>query len=129
MKLRFRLALALAAVLILGLALVWNRFHQQGRVRDGVGFIGNTSAHVMVMDDRNQIQWLEDGRIQRWTGKPRSASETVWFDGHKVHRFSWGQAVSRKGAVIRFLPLRIDVLDLEHLEGKCYSPRDGGPHD
>jgi hypothetical protein len=127
MKLRFKLALALAAVLALGLVLVWNRFHQQGWVRGGVGFIGDTSAHVLVMADRNQLQWLEDGRVQRWTGKPRTESESVCFDGHKVHRFSWGQAATRKGAVIRFLPQRIEVFDLEHLHGECFSPRSDGP--
>jgi hypothetical protein len=129
MKLRFKLALALAAVLAFGLVLGWNRFHQPGWVRGGIGFIGNTSGHVIVRDERNQIQWLEGGIVRRWTGKQRTESETVYFDGHKVHHFSWGRAISRKGAVIRFLPHRIEVFDLEHLDGEYYAPRNEAPHE
>jgi hypothetical protein len=84
---------------------------------------------VIVRDERNQIQWLEGGAVHRWTGKPRTESETVYFDGHKVHRFSWGKAVSGEGAVIRFLPHRIEVFNLERLDGEYYSPRDGAPHE
>ncbi len=129
MKLRFNLILALTAVLAIVLVVGWNRFHHPGWVRGGVGFIGNTSGHVFIFDERNQIQWQEGGAVHRWTGKPSTETETVYFDGHKVYRFSWDRAVSRKGAVIRFQPHRIEVFDLEQLEGEYYSPRDGAAHE
>jgi len=129
MTFRFKLALATALVLATGLVYGWNRFHQQGRVRGGVGFIGATSGHVFIRDERNQIQWQGGGAVHHWTGKSRIEPETVYFDGQKVYPFSWGRAVSRKGAVIRFLPHRIEVFDLEHLDGEYYSPRDGEPHE
>jgi hypothetical protein len=129
MTFRFKLALALALVLATGLVYGWNRFHQQGHARGGVGFIGNTSGQVFIRDERNRIQWQGSGAVHHWTGKPHTEPETVYFDGQKIYPFSWGRAVSRKGAVIRFLPHRIEVFDLEHLDGLCYSPRDGEPRE
>jgi hypothetical protein len=47
----------------------------------------------------------------------------VYFDRHEVHRASWAGVFSRKGFLIRFLPGRVDVIDLEDLRGEYYSPR------
>ena len=124
MNLRTKLTLAVVAFLAIGLGIVWFRFHQPGWVKGGLGFIGKNSGHVFVREERNKITWQEGDLVKNWTGRPRSEAETIYFDGHEVYPFSWSRAFSRKGFVIRFLPNRVEVFDLQHLDGDYYSPRE-----
>jgi hypothetical protein len=122
MKLRTKLIILFVA-LTLVLSCGVYRFNKPGLAKNGIGIIRNDAGYVFVRGERNQIQWQEDDVIHRWAGKPRTQSETIYFDRHQVHRFSWGNVVSGKGFVIRFMPNRIQVIDLENLEGESYSPR------
>jgi hypothetical protein len=88
-----------------------------------VGLIGQDAGHVVVGGERNQIQWREGEVVHHWVGKPRTQPETVYFDGHEVYPASWAEVLSRTGFLIRFLPNRVDVIDLENLLGEYYSPR------
>ena len=124
MKLRTKVASAMIVLLAVGLSVVWIRFHQPGWVKGGLGFIGKNSGHVFMREERNKITWREGDQVFNWTGSLRTQAETIYFDGHKVYPFSWNRVFYRKGSVIRFLPNRIEVFDLEHLNGVSYSPRE-----
>jgi hypothetical protein len=124
MKLQTKLSSALVVLLAIGLGYGWRRFHQPGRVKDGWAFIGKNSGCVFVSEERNKITWEEADQVLGWTGRLRSEAETVYFDGHRVYPFSWSRVFPPKGFIIRFLPQRIEVFDLGHLNGKGYSPRE-----
>jgi hypothetical protein len=119
---RTKTSILLVAAIAAGAGLGLYRLHQPGLAKGGVGLIG-TDAFVTVGGERNRIQWREGEIIHHWVGKPRAQPETVCFDGHQVHPASWAGVFSRRGFLIRFLPNRVDVIDLEKLKGEYYSPR------
>ncbi len=122
MNRRTRTSILLVAALLGCVGLGLYRLHQPGLMKGGVAPLAK-DAHVMVRGERNEIQWQEGESVHHWIGKPRSQPETVCFDLHEVHRASWAGVFSRKGFLIRFLPGRVDVIDLENLKGWYYSPR------
>ncbi len=122
MNRRTKTSLFLVCLLLAGVGFGLYRFHQPGVTKGGVGPIG-TDAHVILRGERNQIQWQEGDIIHHWVGKPRAQPETVCFDGRQVRPASWEGVFSRRGFLIRFLPNRVDVIDLERLKGWYYSVR------
>lgn len=123
MSRRTKTSLLLVAVLAACAALGLSRLHQPARAKDGVGVIGPDAGQVIVRGVRNEIHWQEGGVVHHWVGKPRAQPETVCFDGRQVRPASWAGVLSRKGFLIRFLPNRVDVIDLENLKGWSYSGR------
>lgn len=123
MKRQTKTSILLVAALVAVAGLGLYRLHQPGVTRAGLGAIGNGAAHVLVRGDRNQIQWQGGEVIHHWVGRPRAQPETVYFDGHDVQPATWANVLSRRGFLIRFLPNRVDVIDLENLRGEYYSPR------
>jgi hypothetical protein len=113
------LVAGLAAVVAFGVY----RLHQPGLAKDEVATIGEDAGQVILRGDRNQIRWREGEVVHHWVGQPRTQSETVYFDGRDVHRATWAEVFSRQGFLIRFLPGRVDVIDLDNLRGEYYSPR------
>jgi hypothetical protein len=122
MNRRTKTSILLVAAFLACVCLGLYRLHQPALLKGGVGLIG-TDAHVVVRGERNEIQWQEGEALHHWIGKPRTQPEMVYFDRHEVHRASWAGVFSRKGFLIRFLPGRVDVIDLEDLRGEYYSPR------
>jgi hypothetical protein len=120
---RIRTSIVLVAVLATGVGLGLYRLHQPGLARDGVARIGEDAGQVILRGERNQIRWHEGEVVHHWVGQPRTQPETVYFDRHQVHRATWADVFSRQGFLIRFLPNRVDVIDLEKLTGKYYAPR------
>jgi hypothetical protein len=99
------------------------RLHAPGIAKGGVGLIGTSAGSVVVRADRNAVHWQEGEIVHHWVGRLRTQPETVYFDGYQVRRATWADVFSRKGFLIRFLPNRVDVIDLEALKGEYYSPR------
>ena len=122
MNRRTRTSILLGCLLLVGVGFGLYRLHQPGLAKAGVGPVG-AEAYVLVRGERNQVQWHEGEIIHHWVGKPRAQPETVYFDGRQVHRASWAEVFSRQGFLIRFLPNRIDVVDLDTLRGEYFSPR------
>lgn len=123
MSRRSKTFILIVAALLVGVGYGLSRLHQPGSTKDGVGLIGNDAAHVIVRGERNQIQWRDGEVIHHWVGKLRAQPETVYFDRHEVRPATWANVFSRRGFLIRFLPNRVDVIDLENLKGEYYSPR------
>ena len=123
MNRRAKTSIFLVCVLLVAVGFGLFRLHQPGRTRDGVGVIDTDVGQVVVRGGRNEIHWQEGGVVHHWVGRPRTQPETVYFDSHQVHRASWAAVLSRTGFLIRFLPNRVDVIDLELLKGEYYSPR------
>lgn len=119
---RTKISLLLVAALVAGVGLGWYRLHQPGVTKGGAGLIA-PDASVMLGGERHRIQWQEGEIIHHWVGKPRAQPESVCFDGHQVQPASWAGVFSRRGFLIRFLPNRVDVIDLESLRGWYYSAR------
>lgn len=116
-------SLFLVGILLAAVGFGLFRLHAPGSTKGGVGLIGTDAGYVIVRGVRNGIHWQEGGVVHHWVGQPRTQPETVYFDRHQVHRASWAAVFSRTGFLIRFLPTRVDVIDLEHLKGEYYSPR------
>ena len=125
MNRRAKTSIFLVCLLLVAVGFGLFRLHQPGRTRDGVGVIGTDAGQVVVRVARNEIHWQEGGVVHHWVGKSRTQPETVYFDRHQVHRVSWAAIFSRTGFLIRFLPNRVDVINLENLRGVYYSPRTG----
>ena len=123
MNRRAKTSIFLVCILLVAVGFGLFRLHQPGRTRDGVAAIGTDAGQVIVRGGRNEIHWQEGGVVHHWVGQSRTQPETVHFDRHQVHRASWAAVFSRTGFLIRFLPTRVDVIDLENLKGVYYSPR------
>jgi hypothetical protein len=112
------------AVLLAGAGLGLYRLHEPGVMKGGIAPLAK-DAYVIVRGDRNEIRWQEGESVHHWIGKPRAQAETVCFDTEGVHRASWARVLAGKGFLVRFLPGRVDVIDLQKLTGWYYSPRTG----
>jgi hypothetical protein len=118
-----KLSVFLVVIVLVGVGVGLFRLHAPALTKGGVAMIGTDAGYVIVGSERNRIEWQEGEIVHHWVGTPRTQPETVYFDRHQVHRASWAAVFSRTGFLIRFLPTRVDVIDLENLKGVYYSPR------
>ena len=123
MSRRTKISMFLIVTVLVAVGFGLFRLHAPGSTKGGVAIIGRDAGYVIVRGGRDEIHWQEGEVVHHWVGQPRTKPETVHFDGHQVHRASWAAVFSRTGFLIRFLPNRVDVIDLEHLKGEYYSPR------